>query len=157
MSRFRPRLTPQSHARLLLVLPPIRAAATGEQSIHPFLTDENGLVMAVVNLQMQGGKQVQFELDSGADISCLPTTQAVALGLNPASGQPLQMAGVDDKPFTVYMQMLQSQMPGIPAPFQFPFCIGDAIDCLLFGRQGVWNQFTSILLDQKAKQTVFTV
>jgi hypothetical protein len=66
------------------------------------------------------------------------------------------MSGVDGKPIDVYMQNVSCQLPGLPASMTFPFCIGD-IDCLLFGRYGVWNQFSSILEDQVKQQTVFTL
>jgi hypothetical protein len=127
----------------------------------PFIPN-NGNPYAAVPVQIQNPDDswttFQCEFDSGDDIITLPASAAKLLGLNLTSGKPEQMQGVDDVLFTTYLFNLDLQLPGLPAILtQVPVVFDPNTDCMLLGRQGFWNKFKSIILDQIGQQITFVL
>jgi len=161
------RLTTESKVKLTRIMPlfKVRQVAPLETSVHPFQMNDDGTFEAIVNMTVQWGHRIngpptfsdpiRFEYDSGADICTMTTKQATALGYDPTQGEVLQMEGVDGQPFDVHMQPVPCQLPNITETLTFPMCMGDAVDCLLFGRYNAWNQFSKISQDIDAKQLIF--
>jgi hypothetical protein len=135
------------------------AAPESNPPAFPYQLDETGTPTAYASVDILAADQkfvtFDFELDTGAYITTLPASAAVALGLTVTQGVPLSLGGVDGQPFQTYVHQVTARFTGQTTPFVLYVAFATFECPILLGRYMFWESLHDIFLDMMNKETVF--
>lgn len=121
--------------------------------------EENGLIQTFPAAEIffpykkEGLISLIFLIDSGASISALPKSDALAFGINYKKGKKMLISGVSGKAILGFRHEINTIFKNEKIKLPVVFIDNDFAPRVL-GREGIFNNFT-IIFEEKEKRTGF--